>query len=482
MSKKVENLVKVLKNLQLPCDFWGLRVVQEKIRKHEIRNENPTENITFHDQGFMVEVMVNGHMGYAGTSDFSEAGITNTADRALQLARHFEALKIHHFGLDARPRKEGLYKSPRIEPLDLLSVAEIIDTLMAANQALKTSPSITSRTSSALLIQTDSSYHTSEGTQIHQNYHSVVTDLRATASSNGESQTRSDNGFSARSFQIGSEHFHKEHLRSRSENIGEQALELLLAKNCPLGQTNLILAPDQMLLQIHESIGHPLEIDRILGDERNFAGWSFVRPQDFGTLRYGSDLMYVTFDPHVSGEFASYRFDDAGHEAKREFLIENGILKRGLGSYESQVRSGLPGVANFRSSGWNRPPIDRMANINLEPGKESVGELIGRVENGVLMCSNSSFSIDDYRNQFQFGCEFAREIKNGQLGQVYKNPNYRGSTTQFWNSLVGISDAASTSHFGIPYCGKGEPNQFIKVGHSSPYCLFENVEVFGGGQ
>ncbi|HAZ42417.1 MAG TPA: Zn-dependent protease, partial [Methylococcaceae bacterium] len=132
-----------------------------------------------------------------------------------------------------------------------------------------------------------------------------------------------------------------------------------------------ILSPDQMLLQIHESIGHPLELDRILGDERNYAGWSFVKPEDFGTLQYGSPLMNVVFDPCLPGEFAGYAFDDGGAPAERQYLIQEGRLLRGLGGLESQSRSGIPGVANFRSSGWNRAPIDRMANINLEPGNTS---------------------------------------------------------------------------------------------------------------
>jgi len=236
--------------------------------------------------------------------------------------------------------------------------------------------------------------------------------------------------------------------------------------------------PDQMMLQIHESIGHPLELDRILGDERNYAGWSFVKPQDFGRLQYGSELMNVSFDPTRSQELASYAFDDAGQRADKEMLIEKGVLKRGLGSVDSQLRSGLPGVANFRSSSWNRAPIDRMANINLEPGSASLDELIAQVERGVLMATNRSWSIDDYRNKFQFGCEYAQLIENGTLGRVVRNPNYRGVTVDFWRRLVGVGrDPAA---YGSLFCGKGEPSQVIRVGHASPPCLFRDVEVFGG--
>jgi predicted Zn-dependent protease len=232
------------------------------------------------------------------------------------------------------------------------------------------------------------------------------------------------------------------------------------------------------MLQIHESIGHPLELDRILGDERNYAGWSFVKQEDFGHLQYGSPLMNVSFDPGRVHELASYDFDDGGNRATRKMLIEYGVLKRGLGSLESQARSGLPGVANFRSASWNRAPIDRMANINLEPGTSSLGELIGQVERGVLMRTNRSWSIDDYRNKFQFGCEHAQLIENGVLGKVVRNPNYRGVTVDFWNRLAGVGRDAETH--GTAFCGKGEPSQIIRVGHASPPCLFRDVEVFGG--
>jgi predicted Zn-dependent protease len=188
--------------------------------------------------------------------------------------------------------------------------------------------------------------------------------------------------------------------------------------------------------------------------------------------------MNVSFDPTKANSFASYAFDDAGAPARRELLIEGGLLKRGLGSVESQARSGLPGVANFRASSWNRAPIDRMANVNLEPGTSTLEDMIASVEDGILMSTNRSWSIDDYRNKFQFGCEQGRVIKNGKIAGVVRNPNYRGVTVDFWNRLRAVG--RDTETYGTPYCGKGEPSQVIRVGHSSPPCLFTDVQVFGG--
>jgi predicted Zn-dependent protease len=234
------------------------------------------------------------------------------------------------------------------------------------------------------------------------------------------------------------------------------------------------------MLQIHESIGHPLELDRILGDERNYAGRSFVTLDMFGSYRYGSDLLDVTFDPTRAGELASYAFDDEGQPARREDIIRKGILLRPLGGLVSQVRAGMEGVANARASSWNRPPIDRMANLNLEPGTSTLAEMIGGVERGVYMKTNCSWSIDDSRNKFQFGCEWAQRIEDGRLTTVVKNPNYRGVSATFWRSLGKKGSPETADVLGSPYCGKGEPNQGIAVGHASPTCLFAGVDVFGG--
>jgi predicted Zn-dependent protease len=265
-----------------------------------------------------------------------------------------------------------------------------------------------------------------------------------------------------------------------ASRIADEALQLLAAPNCPSGPRDLLLMPDQMMLQIHESIGHPLELDRILGDERNFAGWSFVKPEMFGAYQYGSSLLNVTFDPELREEAASYGYDDDGTVASKQYLIRNGVLERPLGGALSQQRAGMAGVANSRAASWNRAPIDRMANINIEPGTSSLEEMIAGIERGIVMRTNVSWSIDDHRNKFQFGCEFGQLIENGKLTTVVKRPNYRGISASFWRSLTAVGNAATREVLGTPYCGKGEPAQIIRVGHASPACVFANVDVFGG--
>jgi len=205
-----------------------------------------------------------------------------------------------------------------------------------------------------------------------------------------------------------------------------------------------------------------------------------VTPDMFGTYQYGSPLLNITFDPTIGEELASYGWDDDGAKAEKVHLIRKGLLERPLGGAISQVRAMLPGTSNSRADGWNRPPIDRMANLNLEPGDATLEAMIAGIERGVLMETNCSWSIDDSRNKFQFGCERGRLIANGELGAVVKNPNYRGISANFWRSLARVGNSDTRQVLGTPYCGKGEPSQVIRVGHASPACVFTNVDVFGG--
>ncbi|MEZ0391224.1 MAG: TldD/PmbA family protein [Pseudobdellovibrionaceae bacterium] len=471
-----------LKSLRGQADWVGLRYVNEKTHSRSVRNGRPEDNSVVFDHGAMVEVLIDGHFGYAGTSDLSSTGLQKALDRAKMLAKAGSQHKVTHFDLSTRPASVGHYRTPYFQGLDSTSLSELTDLLIMASEKLKASEKIVTALAHLRFIETTLHFVSSNGANTLQEFLFLTNNFQATAQEGSESQTRTLNGGVARCLQMGLEAFDRDQALKDCENVAKQALELLAAPNCPTDQLDLLLAPDQMLLQIHESIGHHLELDRILGDERNYAGWSFVQPQDFGTLKYGSSLMNVTFDPSVPGEFASYAFDDCGNPAQREFLIEKGLLKKGLGSLESQFRSQIPGVANFRSSSWNRAPIDRMANINLEPGNSKLADMISQTERGIYMESNVSWSIDDYRNKFQFGCEYARLIENGQLTKVVKNPNYRGVTVPFWNSLKAVGSADEVEIFGSPWCGKGEPSQAIRVGHSAPPCLFEKVEVFGGGK
>ncbi|MEN9825309.1 MAG: hypothetical protein RI953_1054 [Pseudomonadota bacterium] len=476
-------LKKVISQLSIRPDEWvGIRWHSESSRVREIRDGHPEENNSSRSTGVMIEWLVDGQFGYAATPRLNEKSLVEAALSARVQAQAAAKHALFRFDSSRRPPSCGHYSTKVKTALSDLSEADYFELLMGLHRRMKTSDAILSATASLQLVNLETCYVSSNGAHFEQDLSLVTVSMDATGQKNGIVQKRSNHGLSAYSYQGGAELIYLQLLNAQADKVAVQLHELLDARECPSETTHLVLSPDQMMLQIHESIGHPLELDRILGDERNYAGSSFVQLEDFGRRQYGSELLNVTFDPGVSHEFASYAFDDVGAPAKREFLIEKGILKRGLGSLESQTRAGVPGVANQRASSWNRPPIDRMANINVEPGSTSFDSMIRGIERGVYMESNRSWSIDDYRNKFQFGCEYARLIKDGCLGPVVRNPNYRGVTSEFWKKLIAVGDASTLGVFGTPYCGKGEPNQSIRVGHASPVCAFAAVEVFGGAQ
>ncbi|MCA9582376.1 MAG: TldD/PmbA family protein, partial [Myxococcales bacterium] len=374
---------------------------------------------------------------------------------------------------------KGEYRSPVERPWEGMALADRIDRAISWAQRLPVDARIVDWEVTLWNITQESLYLTAGGGEVWQSGAFLIPQIEVSANDGRDTATRS---LAGRGFcqQGGLEVLDRADMDGACERVPREALELLSAPQCPTQTCDLILAPDQMILQIHESIGHPLELDRILGDERNYAGTSFVTEDMFGSYRYGSDLLNVTFDPTVENELASYRFDDDGTPAQRAHLIRDGILERPLGGVVSQTRAQMPGVANSRATNWNRPAMDRMANINLEHGESTLQELISSVENGVYMETNNSWSIDDSRNKFQFGCEYGRAIRDGELRDVVRNPNYRGVSATFWRSLAGVGSRDTVGVLGSPFCGKGEPNQVIRVGHSSPTCLFRNVEVFGG--
>ena len=463
------------------ADFWSLRFVEETTERYTVRKNvhQPLEMVT--DRGLMATVYAEGGFGYAATSDTSPDGMRAALDRALAWARGTTAITLIDSKTLPHAASRGSYRSPGVgEPL--LSRRDWYELLAVESQACAIDPRIVDWETSVEVRVAFHRWISSAGGDVVQQFRFLFAGASATAHAGGDTQTRTLAGQRSICQQGSDEVLARFGFVGSGRRVAEEALEVVLAPNCPSGPCDLLLAPDQMILQIHESIGHPLELDRILGDERNFAGTSFVTPDMFGGYQYGSHLLNVTFDPTQPEELASYGWDDEGTPAQKVHLIRDGILECPLGSAVSQARAGLPGVANARADNWNRPPIDRMANLNLEPGNASFETLAGSIERGVYMETNNSWSIDDSRNKFQFGCERGRLIENGVLGAVVKNPGYRGISANFWRSLAMVGDASTRQVLGTPYCGKGEPSQVIRVGHASPACVFRNVDVFGGDE
>ncbi|OQY52419.1 MAG: TldD/PmbA family protein [Candidatus Parabeggiatoa sp. nov. 2] len=460
-------------------DFCSLRYVQERSEELKVRQNVAEPPASKHDVGVMLMVIDKGGLGYAATSDLSEAGLREAVARAQQWAERSRENRLIDFSKVTMPKAQGEYASVVKKPWNSVSLADKLDLLLRESAQCQINDKIVDWEASLESVQTEQIYLTNDGGEIRQSSQYLLPGLRVIANQGVETQIRSLAGFGY-GRQGGLEILDNIGFVGKGPQLAEEALQLLAAPNCPNECLDLMLAPDQMMLQLHESIGHPLELDRILGDERNYAGTSFVTLDMFGSYQYGSSLLNVTFDPTISEQLASYGFDDDGMLAEKTYVILDGILINPLGSVMSQARAGLSGVANARATSWNRPPIDRMANLNVEAGESGFEEMIRSIERGIFMKTNVSWSIDDSRNKFQFGCEWGQLIENGELTQVVKNPNYRGISATFWRNLKKVGNADTYDVFGVPHCGKGEPNQVIRVGHASPVCVFADVEVFGG--
>ncbi|MEA3084521.1 MAG: hypothetical protein QOC89_2218 [Paraburkholderia sp.] len=474
-----ERWAQAARSLTSRAAFWSLRIVDEQVDDHEVRNDIAQPMRTVRDRGAMLTAWVGAGAGYAATANLSAAGLQEALNLATARAEASAAVSLIDHRDVARPAVSGQYVSPNAQHA-LPGRAEWLERLAVECAGANLDARIVERVAAVQITHTDQLYVTGDGVRIDQQFQFVMPQLSVAAHANGDTQVRTLGGNYGTLGQGGMEVLTRFGFEGAGVRVANEALQLLAAPNCPSGKRDLLLMPDQMMLQIHESIGHPLELDRILGDERNFAGWSFVKKDMFGSYRYGSELLNVTFDPELREEAAAYAFDDDGTEAKKHYLIRDGVLERPLGGALSQQRAQMAGVANSRASNWNRPPIDRMANLNIEPGESSLEQMIGNIEHGILMRTNTSWSIDDHRNKFQFGCEFGQLIENGELTQIVKQPNYRGISANFWRSLSAVGNAETREVYGTSMCGKGEPAQIIRVGHASPACVFSNVDVFGG--
>ncbi|GAB2902473.1 TldD/PmbA family protein [Paraburkholderia jirisanensis] len=467
------------RGLRAAADFWSVRFVDERTDDHTVRNDVALPPCHIRERGAMVTAWAGAGAGYAATADLSAGGVQRALEIATSRAKACAAHTLIDHREIARPAQSGFYVSPNAQSA-LPSRREWVERLARECAGANLDARIVERVAGMQVTHSDQLYLSSDGVRIEQQFRFLMPSLSAVAHHDGDTRERTLNGHFATLAQGGIEVLARYGFDGAGARVADEALQLLAAPNCPSGRRDLLLMPDQMMLQIHESIGHPLELDRILGDERNFAGSSFVKPEMFGHYQYGSALLNVTFDPDLREEAAAYAFDDDGSAASKQYLIRAGVLERALGGALSQQRAGQPGVANSRAANWNRPSIDRMANLNIEPGDQSLESMIAGIEHGILMKTNTSWSIDDHRNKFQFGCEFGQLIEQGKLTQVVKRPGYRGISASFWRSLTAVGDASTREVYGTPMCGKGEPAQVIRVGHASPACVFSDVEVFGG--
>jgi TldD protein len=431
------------------------------------------------EEGVGIRVAVPGRgFGFAATREVTKTGLELALARAAAIARALP-LAARRPPLPPIPPACGHWASTcEIDPFEL-TLDERLELLLAAEALLHGDPRIVRGVAESLAIRTVVALASSDGAALTQERTECGGAITAYAAADDELQKRSyPNGHGGSVALAGHEHLLALELAANAPRVAEEALELLSAPPCPTGRTTLVLGDEQLALQVHESIGHALELDRILLGEASYAGTSWVSPSDIGTLRYGSQLLAISADATLPGGLGSFGWDDEGVAAQRTMLIEDGVLRATLSDRQSAAAIGVASSGAARADGFARQPIVRMTNISIEPGEAgTLEQLIADVREGVYMETNRSWSIDDRRLHFQFGTEIGREIRDGRLGRLLRNPTYAGITPQFWGSLDAIASAPAWRLWGLLNCGKGEPGQFAHVSHGAAPARFRDVEV-----
>ncbi|MGO8987157.1 MAG: TldD/PmbA family protein [Terriglobales bacterium] len=433
--------------------------------------------------GIGVRVIVDGAWGYAAGADLSRAAVEATAARAVEIAKGSARVKREDVRLAPEPAAVAEWTTPyEIDPF-ATSVEQNLDLLLQVDGEMRSVSGVTLSETSMNFQREESWFLSSEGADIHQTKYSTGAGYTAYAFAGSEIQKRSyPNSFGGQWQNRGYEQIEEMKLVENARRVGEEAVALHHAEQCPEGVGTIILDGSQLGLQIHESIGHPIELDRVLGMEANFAGTSFLTLEKLGKLRYGSELVNVVADArqeHGPG-LGTFAYDDEGVAAQSTPIITNGRFTGYLSSRETAhtigaARSG----GTMRAEGWNRLPMIRMTNVSILPGERrlSLEELIAETDDGIYMETNKSWSIDDKRYNFQFGCEIAWQIKNGKRLRMLKNPSYSGITTEFWNSMDAICSREEWELWGTPNCGKGQPQQVVGTGHGASPARFRNIRI-----
>ena len=449
-----------------------------------------------HSLGYNVRVLYHEVWGFAASNDFSKKRIDATIKKAMEIANSSAKYKTTDVSLDSQKPITASYKTPIKEDSFKVPLEEKIDLLLKADKAQKVSPKVVI-TQSSYQANCEKKYFVSTlGSKIDQEIIWTGAGIESSAVSGAEFQNRSfPNSFRGQNQTRGFELVRELELEKHGGRVAKEAVDLLTADLCPSGEFDLILDSNQLALQIHESCGHAVELDRVLGYEASYAGTSFLTPEKLYTFQYGSPIVNLTADATIPGGLGTFGYDDEGVPAQRSYLVKKGIFQDYITSRETAVelkkinpkynpKRGIKSNGTVRASSWSRLPMIRMTNINLEPGGEvgtgkawTLDKLIADTKYGIFMSTNRSWSIDDKRYNFQFGTEIAWEIKNGKLGRMLKNPTYQGITPQFWNSCDAICGRPEWTVWGTPNCGKGQPSQVMYTGHGASPARFRKVKI-----
>jgi TldD protein len=426
-------------------------------------------------EGIGVRVLVGGAWGFACDHRLEQTAARDTALRACAFAQ--AAPGSHERALAGLEPHRGTFRTPvERDPFDV-PLSEKVELCLRADEALRHADVKVTQAHVRALSELKT-FVSSEGAELEQELVECGGGIEAIAVADGLYQVRSyPSAHVGSSAQAGWEYVEGLELAQEAPRVAEQAVALLRADPCPAGVTTVVIDPEQMQLQVHESVGHPTELDRIYGTEAAYAGTSFLKPGDLGSLRYGSELMNITADPTTPGGLGTFGWDDEGVPADPQPIVVEGVLRGFLTSRETAAKLGHGGGGSMRADTWSRMPLVRMTNLHLEPGDGPFEALLDGVDEGIYLETNKSWSIDDKRLNFQFGTQMAWEIKDGRLGRMLRDATYTGITPVFWGSLDALAGPETWVMHGLTNCGKGQPGQHAHVAHGAPAARFRNVQI-----
>lgn len=459
--------------------YADVRIIESQSERIAVRNGAIAAADQNDDVGFGVRVIADGSWGFASSSRLTRAEIRRVAGLAVDVAKASARLQARPLRLADQAPVEDTWCTPCLVDPFTVPAEDKLHLLHQIDQVLRKAKRIAAAESWMDFRKAHKWLRTSEGSLIEQTLVRSGAGYEVTSVDGSDSQRRSyPNSHDGQTASMGYELVRSLPLLENAQRIREEAVALLSAKPCPSGRRDLILDPTQLALQIHESCGHPSELDRVLGQEANFAGTSFLTTDKLGAFRYGSDIVNLVADNTLPTGLATQGYDDDGVPAQRWPIVKQGMLDGYMTNRELAHEIGATGSRGCcRADGWQSLPMIRIANLSLMPGEADLDALIADTKDGVYMACNKSWSIDQQRLNFQFGTEIAWEIKKGKLGRMLKNPTYQGITPEFWQSCDAVCNANHWQLWGVSNCGKGQPMQVAAMSHGASPARFRRVTV-----
>ena len=459
--------------------YADIRIVRTSQERISVRS-GVVDTLSFDESlGFGVRVLVNGCWGFASSHDITSKEVDRVTALAVNIAKASATLSKGAVNLGPPVTSRGTYTTPIEEDPFTISTDHKLALLMDADQRMASVKGIRSRQGNLIFIKEEKTFANSEGAHVEQTVYEAGGGISANAVGNNEIQRRSyPQSMGRQQGCAGWEYITAMDLPGNAEQVATEAVALLTADPCPRNiVTDIIIGSAQLALQIHESCGHAIELDRVLGAEAAYAGTSFLTTDKLNNFRYASDVVNITADSLRVPGLGSFGWDDEGVPSQSTPIVTNGDFVGYLMSRETASGLGLTSNGCVRAASWNRIPMIRMTNVSIEPGTWKLDDLIADTDDGIFLEMNRSWSIDDRRYNFQFGTEVGYEIKKGKLGRLLRNTTYTGITPEFWNSCDAVCDADHWTMWGTPNCGKGQPGQIGHTGHGAAPARFRNVRV-----